>query len=576
MATPLLPHLLADVDPPLGVRGLTYEDDHKTFSGRIRNIIQATYIPDHQGKMHFVEVLHALAARVAGTHLPPSQEYGLQLQLAKRVPQLRGYVDREPLYTVAHYHAALSVQAAVRGYLVRYAKTKGMTGLWKMSFLAAVRTATMASRWGRKQDDVLSKWRRAGTTFVNRARFARAGGASMLLASVSSAGAAPEAPDKTDPASDERDNGAEGEMDEAMESAMREFRESDVRVLDAHVAAARLSRQASRSSLGQAGGAEAEAESAASPFPSLQPRRAGPAAGSSSADMPSTPLHAAAAAAAAASRFEEGVAGGGLTNEPAAAVHDQEELAPPPQQPPPRALAGASGGSAASDNNSAASQGTQGGSPVSPLPSPQAAPSAARLSLSQSQTGDNATPAATAAAATSSSKKQAGMYGLLGFLSHFGPAAALPASAGARPSSNASAVGPEVATSVAARSPVARPPRAARAFAALDRFRRVPVAQSPGRSLPVADKKADGNIAAAAAAAAAPASANEPQQQQRLALDTGPGGDLAPGAPLPPSESPDARRPTPPTGQLPPPAPPGGRARALRVASPAGTRRIEL
>ena len=70
------------------------------------------------GKPHvqFYETLHALAGRCAGTQLPLDEEEKISLSFAAITPAEKEY----PRYTAAHYHAAMHVQAAVRGFLTRY------------------------------------------------------------------------------------------------------------------------------------------------------------------------------------------------------------------------------------------------------------------------------------------------------------------------------------------------------------------------------------------------------------------------------------------------------------------------
>ena len=121
--------------------------------------------------MHFVEVLHALSARVVGTALPKAKETSLLMAFARQAPDilnddsspgqaggilpsrssgalgavLSGFASvthraasmtgiavlapqfggvgapsrKKPRLTAGHYHAALHVQAAVRGFLAR-------------------------------------------------------------------------------------------------------------------------------------------------------------------------------------------------------------------------------------------------------------------------------------------------------------------------------------------------------------------------------------------------------------------------------------------------------------------------
>lgn len=67
--------------------------------------------------MTFVETLHALAGRLAGTQLPDNEEEWIINHYIKRLP---GGSTTLPKYTAAHFHAALHVKAAVQGFLARH------------------------------------------------------------------------------------------------------------------------------------------------------------------------------------------------------------------------------------------------------------------------------------------------------------------------------------------------------------------------------------------------------------------------------------------------------------------------
>ena len=115
-------------------------------------------------RLHFLEVLHSLAARVAGTQLPKAKEAHLLGAMARAVPSVLRDPDdhggvgaqtlnlaasvvsiltagltsgllgphlphartarKAPQFLAAHYHAALHVQAAVRGFLKRHDESK--------------------------------------------------------------------------------------------------------------------------------------------------------------------------------------------------------------------------------------------------------------------------------------------------------------------------------------------------------------------------------------------------------------------------------------------------------------------
>mmetsp|Transcript_6417 Transcript_6417/g.22602 ORF Transcript_6417/g.22602 Transcript_6417/m.22602 type:complete len:1664 (+) Transcript_6417:339-5330(+) len=111
VAASKLQFMLAELDPPLGIRGSGLG---KTT---IQQIIMDVDIPNHGGRIHFLETLHALSGRVAYTDLPDDEQEKLRQKMSDRLPIL---TDGETKYTAAHYHAALYVQAAVRGFLARY------------------------------------------------------------------------------------------------------------------------------------------------------------------------------------------------------------------------------------------------------------------------------------------------------------------------------------------------------------------------------------------------------------------------------------------------------------------------
>ncbi|PNH08114.1 Voltage-dependent L-type calcium channel subunit alpha-1C [Tetrabaena socialis] len=128
-----LPMVLMQIDQPMGTKGL----------GNGRSVTQAVImsvdIPVHRNNtppkllqmfthrfsirlVTFVETLHALAGRVAGTELPEIEEEWLMERFGRRLPEGGSTF---PKYTAAHFHAALYVQAAVRGFMARH-KMRGM------------------------------------------------------------------------------------------------------------------------------------------------------------------------------------------------------------------------------------------------------------------------------------------------------------------------------------------------------------------------------------------------------------------------------------------------------------------
>mmetsp|Transcript_29721 Transcript_29721/g.77084 ORF Transcript_29721/g.77084 Transcript_29721/m.77084 type:complete len:380 (-) Transcript_29721:955-2094(-) len=108
--------LLSQVPPPLGIRGLPQ------MYKCVQEIILDVDIPLRERVyVHFLEVLHALAGRVAGAEIPAEEELRIHHRLVKRVP------EGAPLYTAAHAYAAMAVAGAVRGYLQRVA----LKDVWK-------------------------------------------------------------------------------------------------------------------------------------------------------------------------------------------------------------------------------------------------------------------------------------------------------------------------------------------------------------------------------------------------------------------------------------------------------------
>jgi Ion transport protein len=113
--TARLSKLIEMLDHPLGVAGLMHPQLE------VQNIIMSVDIPNRMYKgsphVHFMEVLHALAGRVAGVQLPTDEAEKMHACFTGMLP----IHEREyPKYSAAHYHAALHVQAAVRGFLARY------------------------------------------------------------------------------------------------------------------------------------------------------------------------------------------------------------------------------------------------------------------------------------------------------------------------------------------------------------------------------------------------------------------------------------------------------------------------
>ena len=110
-----LPRVIGAMDHPVGTRGLS-KREAKT---KCMHVIMTVDIPNHDGKIHFLETLHALTGRIAGTELPESEEVKVRDSMVDRLPTFDNAKD-VPKFTAAHFHAALYVQAAVRGYMQRY------------------------------------------------------------------------------------------------------------------------------------------------------------------------------------------------------------------------------------------------------------------------------------------------------------------------------------------------------------------------------------------------------------------------------------------------------------------------
>jgi hypothetical protein len=110
-----LQFIVQALEPPLGILGM----EKKRGKSDTQQIIMSVDIPNHDGNIHFLETLHALAGRIAGTELPEDEEVKIRGKIADRLPTFNEN-GKVPKYTAAHYHAALYVQAAVRGFLARY------------------------------------------------------------------------------------------------------------------------------------------------------------------------------------------------------------------------------------------------------------------------------------------------------------------------------------------------------------------------------------------------------------------------------------------------------------------------
>ena len=115
-ASMLIP-LVLELKPPLGLNGIS-----GNASQACQKLIMNTNIPARHGKVHYLEVLHALAARVSGTHLPPSEESRIHEKIVDRLPS-----NKTSFYTASHYYAVQYVQAAIRGLIAREKESKSLT-----------------------------------------------------------------------------------------------------------------------------------------------------------------------------------------------------------------------------------------------------------------------------------------------------------------------------------------------------------------------------------------------------------------------------------------------------------------
>mmetsp|Transcript_29707 Transcript_29707/g.77007 ORF Transcript_29707/g.77007 Transcript_29707/m.77007 type:complete len:1190 (-) Transcript_29707:1393-4962(-) len=101
--------LLQELPPQLGVKGLPRPQSI------IQEIIFSVDIPLRKGiKVHFLEVLHALAGHVAGAELPAEEERRVHCRICKALPQ------EGSSFTAAQVYAAMVVSGAIKGFLQRF------------------------------------------------------------------------------------------------------------------------------------------------------------------------------------------------------------------------------------------------------------------------------------------------------------------------------------------------------------------------------------------------------------------------------------------------------------------------
>jgi len=127
-----LPGLIAELQPPLGVRGLYVSPAY------VQQLIMSCDIPNRDGYVTFHELLYALSQRAAIARYPELGQELVSLGASQPDDERRFWrtlnrhvghdPNRPPLYSVGHYHAALYVQAAVRGFLARYEIRRRLAG----------------------------------------------------------------------------------------------------------------------------------------------------------------------------------------------------------------------------------------------------------------------------------------------------------------------------------------------------------------------------------------------------------------------------------------------------------------
>ena len=128
-----LPVLIAALDPPLGVKGL------RISPAFVQQMIMSCDIPCRRGQVHYTEVVYALSQRAALQASPNLTDELTQLHVKNRTEERKfwrsmnkqvGHDPSKPApFSAGHYHAALYVQAAVRGYLVRFRDEQAAGGV---------------------------------------------------------------------------------------------------------------------------------------------------------------------------------------------------------------------------------------------------------------------------------------------------------------------------------------------------------------------------------------------------------------------------------------------------------------
>lgn len=118
--------LLKELSPPLGVKGLAYDQGLKK---EMQRIVLTSKIPCHPGGfVQFHETLHGLAARAAFAPLDGEEDdeddmrqEEMEIELIKLMPSLAYRNVMGPTaYDAGHFMAAMYVQSAIRGFLARH------------------------------------------------------------------------------------------------------------------------------------------------------------------------------------------------------------------------------------------------------------------------------------------------------------------------------------------------------------------------------------------------------------------------------------------------------------------------
>ncbi|GIL88323.1 hypothetical protein Vretifemale_16288 [Volvox reticuliferus] len=142
-------------EPPLGTAGR-----FNSWVEAQERLLQMD-IPLYEGnQVSFIEVLYSLSGAVCGAALPEAAETKLVDELSKGAPHMEPWED----HTAGHYHAAISVAAAIRGFLLRHAYRDLLKspvsgadplGTTAVAALAATRFRSRAVTTGAADSDML-------------------------------------------------------------------------------------------------------------------------------------------------------------------------------------------------------------------------------------------------------------------------------------------------------------------------------------------------------------------------------------------------------------------------------------